>query len=316
VAVDALMDGNSDLETLYHHIESIGIKLLERPKLVMSLFGVGLLSCSVYIALGAWWFAGSSNHHPTEAVNLLNMAEPETKGHGSASTLNNIHALQQDTEHPVSKKTGGPTSRSPHEPDLLAQAEPQPTPMPAPMSALQAPEPEHEPIKDEATGRPDPFSPLFSANGSALVSKPEDAKKDVLEGVRYTGFIGDLNSKDKVAIIRVSDSVTGTAKTWIKKVGEKMTVNGETVWVKAISKRSLSLHASGEFRQLSMQEYQVVKPEAASGGSPASGGNSAGGNPAFAGNPGFGGNSSGANSNNGRSDNKDTPKVRLQEPNT
>lgn len=243
----------------YKRYDSVWVKLFERPKMLISLLGFGIVSCSVYIALGYWWFGGSPISQAAEPVNLLNVQDVSTDGSGDAtSTFNNIHSIQQGSASGKTRSAGSANKGG----VLIAQAVPVDK-----GAALSEPTNLQEPIKAEATGRPDPFAPLLSTTSADPNQQQiETKKKDILTDLQYTGFIGDINSRDKVAIIRVNDSISGVSKTQIKKMGESFMVDGEYVVLKGISKRGILLHAQGETRQLPIQQYQAVKPDASANG--------------------------------------------------
>ncbi len=248
-------DGELNWNSQFHRYDSVWVKLFEKPRLLLGILGLGLVSCSVYIALGYWWLGSAPPSQAAEPVNLLNLeTKTPLENQDSTSRFNNIHNIQQNPA------TGGSSSSPPLKPvmektdqDLLAQTLPSSQPnLQLDSSAKEA----------GALGRPDPFSPLVidtKTPGGGTIS--DDTKKDLLADVMYTGFIGDSNSKNKVALIRVFDTISGMAKTQIKKVGESININGQDAVVKSISKTSVKLNAAGELRELTIQPYQTGTPQ-------------------------------------------------------
>ena len=225
---------------------------------MLGILGLGIISCSVYVALGYWWIGSASLSQAAEPVTMLNLENVHTpENQDLNSRFNNIHHIQQNPA------TGGPGSIPLMRPSaekldhmLLAQTLPMSSP---PISAQFNPDPSKG---TGSVGRPDPFSPLVidsKTQGNGSIS--DNVKKDVLADVLYTGFIGDSNSRDKVALIGVFDSLSGIAKTQIKKTGESLNINGQNVVVKSISKNSLKLNAAGELRELMIQPYQTGSPQ-------------------------------------------------------
>ena len=289
---DVPIEGETEWMDRYQRYESVWVKLFERPRLLLGVLGLGIVSCSVYIALGYWWFGGSPISQAAETVNLLNVQDDINAGsQDPTTTFNNIRSIQKDA-HLAQPKNSKEKSRGKQENMLLAEAVPAGGLMGEPASTAASSGSGVEPIKTEATGRPDPFDPLVSASGDSTngTGKEEETKKrDILLDLQYTGFIGDINSRDKVALIRVSDTVTGVTKTQIKKVGEAFPVDGEVVVLRGISKKALLLSAQGETRQLPLQQYVAVKVAAQADGSAAPSGAAPGGAPGSL--PGSGGSS-------------------------
>jgi len=127
------------------------------------------------------------------------------------------------------------------------------------------------PVAYEPSGRPDPFAPLVgeTAPGGAMMGPDgQPVEKDVMDSLQYVGFIGDMNAKDKVAMIKVSDSILG-AKTLIKKAGDTFTVDGKALTLKSISKNQLQLKVKGQTRSLMLSATE--DSSAASGDTAASG---------------------------------------------
>lgn len=226
--------------------ESWLVKLFSRPKLAAGIIGMCVLTSSVYAGLGLWWLSNSSPvSNAAEPVNLLNVNESEQIHQDNKSLFRHIDSIQHQNNIIVPNESEGQSGKKPQR-DLLALA-------PAATQSFDL-----QDIKrtiSEPTGRPDPFEPLVGANGERQSGPEEVKKKDVLEDLQFTGFIGDINSKSKVAIIRVTDPTSGTAKTLIKKAGQSFTVEGEKVVLKGISKGSLLLSVSGETRVLSLNPY-------------------------------------------------------------
>lgn len=223
-------------------------RTLSRPKIVTGIIGICLLASTVYAGLGYWWLNATSLSHAAEPNSGI---ESSATPRNNDSMFKNIETLQNETNIII------PNEQADMGETLLAQAGPAKTFTMAELkSDLTGP-----------TGRPDPFSPLIQEGNSAF-SPLEDPKKkkDVLLDVQYTGFVGDVNSKDKVAIIRVNDPASG-AKTLIKKAGDSFYVDGERIVLNAIAKNNLSLRVSGASRNLSLNPYQeITTASAATGG--------------------------------------------------
>lgn len=223
-------------------------RTLSRPKIVTGIIGICLLASTVYAGLGYWWLNATSLSHAAEPNSGI---ESSATPRNNESMFKNIETLQNETNIII------PNEQADMAETLLAQAGPAKSFTMAELkSDLTGP-----------TGRPDPFSPLIQ-EGTSAFSPLEDPKKkkDVLMDVQYTGFVGDVNSKDKVAIIRVSDPASG-AKTLIKKAGDSFYVDGERIVLNAIAKNNLSLRVSGASRSLSLNPYQeITTASAATGG--------------------------------------------------
>lgn len=215
-------------------------KTLSRPKIVAGVIGVCLLASTIYAGLGYWWLTATELSQAAEPNGGLKSQSIFKSDHG----LENIQTIQNNIIVPDESLNT--------EEKLLAQA--------GPMKTFTMKE-----LKSDMTiptGRPDPFSPLIqesSAFGglSSLNDPKKEEKRDVLNDLQYTGFIGDVNSKETVAIIRVSDP-SGEQKTLIKKVGESFYVEGERVFLKGIAKNKLTLRIGSANRGLSLNPYQVI----------------------------------------------------------
>jgi len=252
-AAEVPIERDADWVDRYQRHKSARVKLLERLKLLLGILGLGLVGCSVYIALSYWWFGSSPVSQAAEPVSMLNVQDDSAAGDQNATSIfNNIHSIQQDAKHKNQKYLQPKPSNSETEGILLTQ----PHPAPAPKSEAAT----NEPIKYEPTGRPDPFAPLVTTGGALSGKSEVKAKQDLFSEISYNGFIGDINSPDKVAIIKVNDTTNNTAKTYIKKAGESISINSERVTVKAISKKDLLMGSSSEVRHLPMQQYQSLKP--------------------------------------------------------
>lgn len=215
-------------------------KALSRPKIVASVIGLCLLASTIYAGLGYWWLTATEISQAAEPNGGLKSQSLFKNDHG----LENIKAIQNNIIVPDESLNTEET--------LLAQAGPMKT---FTMKELKS-------DMTTPTGRPDPFSPLIQESDplgglSSLNGPQKEEKRDILNDLQYTGFIGDVNSKDIVAIIRVSDPA-GEQKTLIKKVGESFYVEGERVFLKSIAKNNLTLRIEGVNRSLSLNPYQVI----------------------------------------------------------
>lgn len=228
-------------------------KAMKQPKLVMGLIGFCLLTASIYGGLGYWWLTGAGFSHAAEPDSTVtNFYVEKNKVKPRLHFLENIEALQNENNLIIPKESVQ------REDKLIAQATPQKT---FTMNELRNP-------VTEPTGRPDPFSPLIQETGSGLntLNVPKQ-QKDILTDVEYTGFIGDVNSKDIVAVIKIPDPAAGGFKSLIKKTGESFYVGGERIYLKAVAKSGLVLRAEGVNRHLTLTPYSeassVSKEDAA-----------------------------------------------------
>ena len=119
------------------------------------------------------------------------------------------------------------------------------------------------------TGKLDPFAPLVAGPGEASFDPTKP--KDILDNVLFTGFINDTNAKEKVAVIRIGDSIAGSI-TVVKKIGETFYLEDQKVMIKDIKAKTLYLSIAGARRTLSLTPYvDTVLAKGSSGGSPLSG---------------------------------------------
>lgn len=193
-----------------------------------------LVSAIAYAGLGYWLLMSSSPSQAAEPINMMEIQEEPSK---SSPVLENLRKLQS--------QTGGLVvpNEKPPEPaeafNLIAMAK----------SAIKN---LSGTSKNELIGRHDPFDPLVregEESSSAFSSMP----KDILEDVMFTGYVGDVNAKDKMAIIQVSEG--GMPKALIKKVGEAFEIDGEKVVLKSIDKGSIVLSVQGKTRRLTLAPY-------------------------------------------------------------
>ncbi len=210
-------------------------KILNNPKMVAAVIGLCLLASSVYAGLGYWWLTSSNLSHAAEPEN----GKPTTQS--SSPDLFNIKALQKQVPSAQPTNKINPNER------LIAQAEPVATfAMADSVEAIP-----------ELSGRPDPFSPLIQETNGSFIAPTQN--QDALTGVQYTGFIGGVNSKNKIAIIKVADANPAVSpKTLFKKAGESFYINGERIYLFAIGKTSLSLQLKNENRSLALNPYKII----------------------------------------------------------
>ncbi len=268
---------------------SLLVRFLNRPRLVVSVTIAVCLLCSVVYAGLGYWLLTSARHpaqKPAEfqamsqvsagddAVSMLGLAESsdiEREISEDHTTLENIQILQ--------KQTGGiqvPQEDKSEEP-MLAQAIAESDLGIDSMITGRSNVPGLKAIEQEPVGRVDPFSPLVQSSGLPTLGTVAGDEKDVLQNLQFTGYIGDINSKDKVALIRVTDAAFGQ-KTLIKKVGESFTVEGEKVILKEISKNALQLRISGVSRRLELAPYIDAQSSMSSSTSSSSAGSGVGTN--------------------------------------
>lgn len=148
-----------------------------------------------------------------------------------------------------------------------------PSSHPSPTLVSSAPMSE-EKIKREMNdplGRPDPFSPLVKEFDPSTVveTKAVEAPRDVLLDVSYTGFIGDKDSANKVAILHIADP-GNTETTVIKKVGESFLVEGQSVTLRSIDSSGIRVNLAGNTRFLNLQSFKTAlqTPSGAPGSAP------------------------------------------------
>jgi hypothetical protein len=121
---------------------------------------------------------------------------------------------------------------------------------------------------NDPIGRSNPFEPLIRpvTDTAGFGPNPGSEKRDLLQDLQYTGFIGDAQSKDKVAIIRIADPIAGS-KTVIKKSGESFPLEGKQVVITSIARDGLRLTLEGQSRWLALQPYAETAPPTSSSGS-------------------------------------------------
>jgi hypothetical protein len=263
------------------------VRFFNRPKLAIGIIGLCVLASSVYAGMAYWWLISGNASIAAEPIHMMQIHEGPKAKPSMHPGLNHLNTLQ--AQPPVTV----PEEKTPQKPEtepatLLAQAN-----MPSlttPSSGTEIAAKDKEP---ELTGRFDPFEPLVRI-ADPNQETPEDntsaPPKDVLEDVQYTGFVGNANAKNKLAILKITDPSTGSTQTLIKKAGTSFYVGGEKVILKSISKKSLQLSVSGQNRQLDISPYQTANSttSASSGtnNTPAAGPgiippSSAGGGPGF-----------------------------------
>jgi len=236
------------------------VKLCNRPRLAAGIIGMCVLSSTVYASLGYWFLNNPSVSNAAEPVNMMNIQEDNTNGNTTEKgRFNNLDKLQSPTHIIVPRETEGQT--------LLAQA------TGGVKSALDDDIASIRNSIAEPIGRANPFAPLLGPNGEIQDSSLESKKKkDVVEDLQFIGFIGDINSRDKVAMIKVNDPTAGGGKTLIKKTGDSFMVEGERVVLRGISKNFLKLGVSGENRMLSISPYTELADTSANNASATSAG--------------------------------------------
>jgi len=220
--------------TSYPYSKPHDVKLCKPLKLVLGITGLGITCWSVYMACNIWYISCSTELQAYEPVNLLNFQDSE---------IINIKHLQKNSNEET-------PNTSLRKSKLLAQVSPMGN---GPLKQAV----EQLPGESEPIGRADPFAPLVSLE--PVIDSNPNVKVDVFANLQYTGFIGDINATERMAIIKVSDPVSGTAKTIIKKEGESWLLFGEMVTVKSISKNNIYLNAQGEHRQLQLKPFQTAK---------------------------------------------------------
>jgi hypothetical protein len=265
--------------------------LLHHPRLIIGVSLASLLICAAYVGLGYWWVL---SHNASQAAEPLGLLGVQEQSHSSwqkqTPGLTNLHALQNQSSPSTAGQGGVFVPPEPKEKDAGSSSLGTLVAMSGVAMSEPAQEITVESIKQdlkEPSGRPDPFSPLvepadpLGQPNSALSGQPDAEKKpekrDVLVDLQYTGFIGDAHSKDKVAIIKVSDPLAGGTKTLIKKVGDSFLVEGERAVLKAVSKNGLQVTLSGQTRWLELHPYVEMTGNAAGRGSANSGSASASG---------------------------------------
>lgn len=216
--------------------EPLPIRILGNPRLIACIIsGLCVLGTSAYAALAFWWYQSGYSPVPSdEPVAMLS-------AHDDSGMFKNIDQLEKS---PAGKTAAKQNSIK------------EPSDEPVSLLGLVAP-------KSEAVGRANPFDPLVQINQPASSFGLPPKPRDVLEDVQFTGFIGDAASKDKVAILRITDPMAGD-RTVIKKAGESFSVEGVPVYLKAISKNSMQVKVNGRNRTLYLAPYVESEPSSES----------------------------------------------------
>lgn len=216
-------------------------RLFHQPAWFVSLsIGLCLVAAAAYAGLGYWLLISGSPSQAAETVNMIPWKADSSK-------LENLQKLQSESQGGliVPKENMETEAIS-----LLAMAK-----SPLDQAVVPAGLPE---IQKEQVGRPDPFAPLIQEGiGDEMVS-PLAQPKDILDDVMYTGFVGDVNAKDKVALIQVSNG--GVPQTLVKKAGETISVDGEKLILKSISKDAVVLSVRGKTRRLALTPFVDSAP--------------------------------------------------------
>lgn len=178
------------------------------------------------------------------------MRRPVTESGPGAVSLAHIAESEKPPEPSGSSNGGKNAAQS----KLLAQSSPERFSVESIKRDLKS---------DEPIGRTDPFEPLVRSGTDAAIFGPGSEKRDLLQDLQYTGFIGDVQAKDKVAIIHVADPLAGQ-KTVIKKAGEVFQVEGKRALITAIARDGLRLSLDGRSRWLPLQPYAEAAPSSTS----------------------------------------------------
>jgi hypothetical protein len=239
-------------------------RLLKQPTWFVSLsIGLCIAVSAAYAGLGYWLLMSGTPSQAAETSIFLNRQEKDLKD-STTSGLENLQKLQEQSRGGivVPKENSSETEAL----NLLAMAK-------SPLENLTSSLPG---LKKESVGRPDPFAPLLQegVDNIPLMLQP----KDILDDVMFTGFVDDVNAKDKVAIIQVSSG--GLPQTLVKKIGESIVIDGEKLILKNITKDAVTLSVKGKSRRLALTPYVDTAPTAggAIGNASMPGASSPGGN--------------------------------------
>lgn len=224
------------------------LRLLAKPRLVAGIAASFCVMATVtYIVAGLYWMAPQAAPAKDEPIAMMGIDE--------AATAEQAASVEQ-----VSKKTPLDGLAAVGD-EILAMA--------------GIAEPGTEDKQNEKplgpSGRPDPFAPLVvppiegGAASGPMIPGEDEGPRDPMEFLQYTGYIGELTSKDKVAIIRISDELQGEY-TVIKKAGETFLVNGELVTLASIGPDALHLKIAGASRRLDLNPYVEIAGGGSGGG--------------------------------------------------
>lgn len=251
-------------------LKSFPQHLIGHPRFAAGVIAASLLVSVGLVLSGYCWFMLHGNSQTAEAVSMLGLTDAHDPLKESVQPVTGFTNLQKLQRQTGQERKNPPTAPEPAESlrnafalPLLAQA--------MPSSEKRMLEEIKQDLK-EPSGRPDPFSPLVRASDPNLLpgaAEEANEKRDILLDLQYTGFIGDVRSKDKVAIIKVNDPNSGQ-KTVIHKVGDSVWVEGERVLLKGISKEGLQVSLGGKTRWIELHPYDESSTSTTSTTSPSS----------------------------------------------
>lgn len=125
--------------------------------------------------------------------------------------------------------------------------------------------------------KPDPFAPMLDSYMNSAGLMTAGFERDILDSVKFTGFIDADDASEKVAILHINDPNTGEY-TEVKRIGESFSLLDNKIVLKRINKGELKLTVDGTPRTLTLVPFEEVLPaqQAGSGSMAVPGGMGAG----------------------------------------
>ena len=102
-------------------------------------------------------------------------------------------------------------------------------------------------------GRVDPFQPTVVPIDDQAALIPEK-DPDILSNVEYVGLLDDKKPSQRIAMLRINNG-SGKPYTAIKKVGERLSLDGHIITVRSLSGKTASLTVDGTSRQLTLHPH-------------------------------------------------------------
>lgn len=264
LTLDGLFDDTRD-ELGTHEDLTTSSGFLERNRVAVTIvMGLCILASAAYAGLAGYWWLSAGSSQAAEPVNMLNV--DDTRG-DTRAVLKNIETLQQQGNMIQVEPEENPEATQ-AKADLLAQGTVGSLTSDDEKLALAA-------VKDSAkelVGRADPFQPLVRNSSDTFGLPLQDTQThDVLTDVRFTGFIGDAKSADRVGILKISDPTQLDAqkvpitKTVLVKAGSSITVEGQTLLVKSVQKDCVNIKSGGKVQMVFLEPYKEPQPANAQG---------------------------------------------------
>jgi hypothetical protein len=132
------------------------------------------------------------------------------------------------------------------------------------------------------TGRHDPFEPLVRDAVEEETTQELLPEKDPLEGLSFTGTVGDARAGAQIGIFKVKDAMDNET-TLIKKRGDAFFVNGASVKLLQLSAHQVALNVDGKRRLIALSSYEDEGAQVAAGNPSAGTAQAATASPAMAG---------------------------------